>query len=284
MCDLKGRVAIVTGTSRKRGLGRAIALRLADEGADLLVTDKHIPPENVPPWDKAKNWNGLDSLVAEIEARGRRALAVTADITASSEINNVVKQAIEKFGKIDILVNNAAVTASETGFFSVVDMPEETWGNTMAINLLGTFLMCQAVARHMIERSRGGKIINFASSAAKRPAAKSAAYNASKAGVISLTQTLALELGEHQINVNVICNGQTVTWGPKGKELYEATQQGLSEDEAVAKVYAGMIMGPLGRPATVQDVADVVAYLASDHSAFITGQAINVDGGRIMER
>ena len=284
MYDLEGKVAIVTGTSRKRGLGRAIALRLADEGADLLVTDKHIAPENVPPWDKSKGWNGLDSLVTEIEARGRRVLAVTADITASSEINNIVKQAIEKFGKIDILVNNAAATASETGFYSVVDMPEETWENTMAINLSGTFLMCQAVARHMIERNQGGKIINFASSAAKRPAAKSAAYNASKAAVISLTQTLALELGEHQINVNVICNGQTVTWGPKGKELYEATRQGLSEDEAVSSVYASTTMGPLGRPATVEDVADVVAYLASGQSSFITGQAINVDGGRIMER
>ncbi|MFC1933931.1 SDR family NAD(P)-dependent oxidoreductase [Chloroflexota bacterium] len=285
MYDLSGEVALVTGTSNKRGLGCGIALRLAREGADIVVTDKYKAPEDLEPWDRKEGWRGLESVVTEIESLGRRALAINADISHSQEVNDMVAKAFDEFGKIDILVNNAALIARDIGTVPVMDLSEEAWVKAIAVNLTGTFLMCKAVAKQMIKQSQGGKIINISSIAGKWALAGQAAYSASKFGVIGLTQALALELAPYKVNVNAVCPGSTLTWGTRGQAIYEAVNQGLSEDEAITKVYANATQPqavPLGRPAKVEDVANVVAFLASTQSDYMTGQSINIAGGMLM--
>ncbi len=212
---------------------------------------------------------------------------MNADITRPEEVNAIVQKALDEFGKIDILVNNAGIIARDIGSIPAVDLNLESWNKAVAVNMTGTFLLCKAVARHMIQRGQGGKIINISSIAGKRAMAGRSAYSSSKAGVVGFTQALALELGKYNINVNAICPGIINTWGTRGKELYEAMTKGLSEDEAVAKVYAAaydLSQIPLRRPGKVQDVANVVAFLCSNQSDYMTGQAINVTGGWLFER
>lgn len=147
--------------------------------------------------------------------------------------------------------------------------------------------MCKAVATQMIKQGIGGKLINISSTAGKRAIPGEGAYCASKAGVISLTQVLAHELGRYNICVNAVCPGMTATWGAKGEEIREAMKQGLNEDEAVMKVYSDsgrLRFTALGRPGKVEEIADVVSFLASSESSYVTGQAINVCGGWLTER
>lgn len=285
MYNLGGKVAMVTGTSNKRTIGRSLALRLAREGADIVTTDKYKAPEDFDSWDKKEGWRGLDSLVEEIEALGCRALAVHADLTSSREVDEMVGMTVKKLGRIDILVNNAGLTSRDIGPTPVVDMREEVWVKTIAVNLTGTFLMCRAVARQMIKQGQGGKIINMSSILGKTAAPCQAPYTASKFGVIGLTQTLALELAPHKINVNAVCPGLIASWATRGQAYNEAVSQGLSEEEAITKVDSerGSIQRiPLGRTGRLDDVANVVAFLASAQSDFMTGQAINVTGGALM--
>ena len=283
MYNLSGKAALVTGTSNKRGLGRGIALRLASEGADVVVSDKYKPLKDLTPWEREEGWRGLESLVTEIEALGHRGLAITADISKSQEVNNMVEKAVQEFGKIDILVNNASLIGRDIPNTPVVDMNEEVWHKTIAVNLSGVFLMCKAVAKQMMKQGQEGKIINISSLAGKRATAGRAHYSASKFGVIALTQSLALELAPHKINVNAVCPGGVATWGTSGPAIYEAIKQGLSEEEAIAKAYASVEHKiPLGRPAKVEEVANLVAFLASSQSDYMTGQAVNIGGGWLM--
>ncbi len=289
MYDLSGKVALVTGAARKKGIGRGIALRLAQEGADVVVNDVLKTPDDLDPWDKEAGWRGLDSLVAEIKSLGRRSLAITADITRAQETSDMVDRVVKEFGKIDILVNNAGVLARDLGVTSVVDLSEEMWNKALAVNLTGLFLMSKAAAKQMIKQGRGGKIISMASRAGKLPVPGSTAYGATKAATINFTQGLAQELGQYKINVNAVCPGPVLSWSSMGKAIYERMKKGLSEDEAIAKAYAEAPVGstdpaPLGGRVSVEDVAKIVAFLASNQSDYMTGQAINITGGRVMMR
>ena len=291
MYELHGKVALVTGTANKHGIGRAIALRLATEGADVAVNDKPIPPGTATPWPDEPGWMGIESVAAEIAALGRRSLAVTADITKRADVDRMVAEVNAKLGGIDILVNNAKAfepidDAGGTSQTSVMTMSDEMWNDTMGVNLYGAFLMCQAVGKRMVEQGRGGKIVNIASLKGKRGKRGRAAVSASKAGLIRLTETLALELGRYGINVNAICPGATVTFGSSGKALKAAMAGGLTEDQAIEQVYvkSGRFpeIGALGRPGRPEDQASAVAFLVSNEASFITGQAINVCGGQLM--
>ncbi len=288
MYNLDGKVALVTGTANMKGLGCGIALRLAREGADVVVTDKAKTSDEMEPWDKDAGWKGLESVVAEIAKLGRRGLAVNADLTSSREVDSLVETAVRQFGKIDILVNNAGLARRNVGGeINVVDMADEVWGKMLAVNLTGVFFMCRAVTRQMLKQGPGSKIVNISSIGGKRPRAGRAAYTTSKAGVIALTQVLALELAPHQINVNAVCPDAVVTWGNHGQGIYALMKKGMSEQDAIMKEYgdAGALARiPLGRPAMVEDVANMVSFLASSQSDHMTGQAINVTGGRLMER
>jgi meso-butanediol dehydrogenase/(S,S)-butanediol dehydrogenase/diacetyl reductase len=290
MYDFAGKVAIVTGTSRRKGIGCAIALRLARDGADVVVNDRPIDPNAVAPWDKDGGWQGLPSVVKEIEALGRRGLAITADVTKRQQVNDMVAEAVKKFGHIDILVNNHKFfDENEEHALSrrfLVNISEELFDKYINVNLKGTFLMCQAVGNQMIKQGQGGKIINIDSLAGKRARPGMGAYSASKAGILKLTEALALELGQYNINVNAVCPGATATWGTSGKAITDAMKQGLSEEEAIKKVYtkSGQFpqTGALGRPGRPEDQANAVAFLASSDADFITGQAINVCGGQLV--
>lgn len=308
MYDLTGKVALVTGTSNKRGLGSNVAIGLAREGADVAVTDLYRPPEKLDPWDREEGWRGLESVVEQIQALGRRGIAIPADLTDRQQIKDMVGRTLREFGKIDILVNNAAILSKDIGTPFVVDFPEEAWDRTIAVNLTAPFLICKAVVPQMIKRGEGGKVINISSRAGKMGEAGRAGYSASKFGLQGLTQVLASELGSYKINVNAVCLGLVATWGSMGQPIWMAMKQGLSEEEAILDVYGirwgrpsrggkaveeavfkisgkggvGRPPSPIARPGMVREVVDLILFLASSNADFITGQAININGGALM--
>jgi meso-butanediol dehydrogenase / (S,S)-butanediol dehydrogenase / diacetyl reductase len=273
MYRFDGKVALVTGAAGQHGIGRAIALRLAREGADVAVNDLRNDPSG--------NWGGLDQVVTEIEDLGKRALGCLADVTHAGDVERMVTETIDRFGKIDILVNNAGSHAGPDRV-PVVDLDEAVFDRVLAVNAKGTFLCCRAVARHMIGRGEGGKIINMSSSAGKQGRARFAAYAASKFAVIGFTQSLAFELGPHNINVNAICPGLVDT------ERVYGIASGLKPEDATVEAYREELIGaavrdtPLGRIAQPQDIAQLAAYLASAESDYMTGLAITVSGGKLM--
>ena len=276
--DLSGKVALVTGAGGERGIGRAIATRLAREGADVVVNDVSDAPR--------ADWGGLPAVVAEIEGMGRGALGVVGSITESTDVQRLVEATLERFGRLDILVNNAGAPAGEDRK-PIVELAESEWSRIHEVNAKGTFLMCQVGARHMIERNKaqpgqGGRIINISSLAGRMGIARYGAYCASKFAIIGLTQVLALELGEHSITVNAICPGLTDT------ERLSGMASGLKPEGTTTEAYRQKLIGqneaitPLGRIAQPVDVARSAAFLASDEAEFLTGQSISVSGGAWM--
>lgn len=273
MYNLKGKVAIVTGAGRKGGIGAATAMRLAQDGAHVVVGDICAPTSDLPNAGSAA-WEELAAVAAEIEALGVRSLAIKVDVTNAASVEALVAQTREAFGRLDILVNNAGAAI---GPGPVIQMAEQAWRRTLEINATGTFLCCKHALPLMIEGKRGGRIVNMASIAAERPKPFVSAYAASKAAVAALTRSLAQEVAEFGVTVNAVLPGDVDTalkqWGLQLESL--VTQQPY---EAVLKEAVGRI--PLGRLATPEDIARLVAFLASDEASFITGQAYNITGGR----
>ncbi|HEX9652253.1 MAG TPA: 3-oxoacyl-[acyl-carrier-protein] reductase [bacterium] len=247
MTKLVDKVAIVTGASR--GIGRAIALRLAQDGADVVVT--------------ATTRDGASKVVTEIEQLGRRGLAVAANIANYDEAEALIKSTLEKFEKIDVLVNNAGITRDNL----LVRMNNEEWDDVIAINLKGTF-NCIRAATKTLMKQRSGKIINITSVVGVMGNAGQANYAASKAGIIGLTKAVARELAPRNIQVNAVAPGFILT--DLTRNLADDVQQKLSS--AI----------PLGRLGTGEDVAALVAFLASADADYITGQVLHVDGGMVM--
>jgi len=272
MYNLNGKVALVTGAGGEQGIGRAICQRLAKEGCDLVVNDLHTRPYT------ESGWGGLPALVEEIEATGQQALAVAADVSNADQVSNMIQQAIQRFGHIDILVNNAGSRPGPDRV-PVVELSEAAWDQVQNVNAKGTFLCAQAVARHMIERGGGGKIVNISSTAGRLGMPRFAAYCASKFAVIGFTQSLAHELAEHKINVNAVCPGTTLTerTGYIAAALNE--QDAPTQDATQTMVGSLAEQTPLGRVAEPEDVARTVAFLASAESDYTTGVALLVAGG-----
>ena len=206
MYDLTGKVAVVTGAGGRHGIGRAIAIRLAQEGADVVVTDIEQSLEAIRPADRQEGWQGLTSVVKEIEGLGRQALGLFSDVSDGAQVQDMVGQTLDRFGHIDVLVNNAGSRPGRDRV-PVVELEEDAFDEVMRVNVRGTYLCSRAVARHMIDRGGGGKIIVISSGAGKRGIARYAAYCASKFALIGFTQSLAHELAPHQVNVNAICPG-----------------------------------------------------------------------------
>ncbi len=278
MYNLDGKVALVTGAGGRNGIGRAIATRLAKEGADVAVNDIAEHPYATDQGD----WQGLPDLVREIEAIGQRAISVVADVGDAEQVRQMVDQTVAHFGKIDILVNNAGTIAGKDRV-PVVDLAEEDWDRVQRVNVKGVFLCSQAVARHLIAQGTGGKIINMSSVTGKRGSARFAAYSASKFAVIGFTQCLAQELAPYQVNVNAICPGlvDTERMGHLASVLMPDT---LSADEQLTEyTRRSEAAVPLGRLAEGTDVAKMAAFLASDEAAYLTGVSITVSGGTVMD-
>lgn len=282
MCEgmtLKGKVAFVTGAAAKRGMGRAISLRLAREGANVVVNDKFPAPKSLWPGDE--DWKGLDDVVKEIEAMGRKALAVVAGVEDSKAMDAAVEKALAKFGKIDILVNCAGIRGPVG--VPVVDGDEADWRQMFEVNSIGPFIVSKAIAKDMIKRGEGGKIVHIASAAGKLGAPGSAAYAASKWAVIGLIESLALELAKYKINVNGINPGFFSTNLRDADAAAKSKVAGVTAEQFKEKEHEMLIkMVPLGRMGLVEDIANVVFFLCSDQSDYMTGQAINVTGGHLM--
>jgi len=275
---LQGKVAIVTGAGRMRGIGRAIALRLAKDGADVVVTAVARSPEAMPVHEREKGWSGVRSVADEISALGRRALAVDVDVTNSAQVQSMVDRTVAELGRIDILVNNAglALVSGKKNLWEVVD---EEWNREIDVNLNGVYHCCKAVAKALVEQGEGGRIINISSLAGRVAQPQYGGYTPAKFAVIGLTQMLALELAPHNVTVNAVCPGSTDTDMMDG--TFRRTGERMGVPFEMVKMGVKRFI-PLGRQAAPPEIASIVAYLASPASAYITGQAINVDGGIVM--
>jgi 3-oxoacyl-[acyl-carrier protein] reductase len=246
--DLSGRTALVTGGSR--GIGRAIANRLATQGADVAFTYRG-------------NEEAAAACTAELEGLGRRALAIQANATDPEAAEAVVRQVVEAFGKVDILVNNAGITRDDL----IMRMSVEAFREVLETNLFGAFYMTKAVTRPML-KARAGRIVNITSVSGQAGQMGQANYSSAKAGLIGLTKATARELASRTITCNAVAPGFVTT--ELTQDLPEALQA-----ELVART-------PLGRFGTAEEIANAVAFLVSDEAAFITGQVLAVDGGLVM--
>ncbi len=282
MAGLEGKVALITGAGGMRGVGRATALKLARMGADIAITDVHREPDDLPPAEVMVGWRSIDSVAEEVRAFGRRCLPVYCDLGYSDQIQDMVNQVTEQFGRIDILVNNARAIIGRDRV-PVTELPEEVWNHFLAINTTAVFLCTKLVAREMIRLSNGGRIINIASNAAKQASARGAAYSASKFAVLGLTQASALDLAPYGITVNAVCPGPINTDRLSYWERARAEERGIPLEEFRAQIVeeAGR-RTPLGRIAEPEDIANMVAFLASEEASLITGQAYNVNGGMLF--
>ena len=282
MPALDGKVALVTGAGGMRGVGRATALKLAAQGADIALTDVHRSDPDLPPAEVRTGWRGIDSVAAEIGELGRRCLPVYCDLGHSDQIQDMVNQVVDYFGHIDILVNNARAIIGQDKV-PVTELPKDVWDHFLAINTTAVFLCTQMVGREMVHRGAGGRIVNIASNAAKQASAMGAAYSASKFAVVGLTQASALDLAQYDITVNAVCPGPINTDRLSYWERDRAQERNISLEDFRGEVVeeAGR-RTPLGRIAEAEDVANLVAFLASDEASFVTGQAYNVNGGLLF--
>jgi len=281
MYDLNGKVAIVTGAGGRHGIGRAIALRLAQEGADVVVTDIQRGPEAIRAEDRQAGWQGLPSVVGEIEALGRQGLGLYSDVSDSGQVTDMVNRTLDRFGRIDILVNNAGSQPGPDRVL-VVDLEEAAFDEVMRVNVKGTYLCSKAIARHMIERGGDGKIIIISSGAGKRGRARFAAYCSSKFALIGFTQSLAQELGSHNINVNAICPGLVDTERTDYIAAALAPEGESAEEHRAMMIRERSTTIPMGRVAVGDDIARTAVFLASSEADYMTGLSISVSGGADM--
>jgi NAD(P)-dependent dehydrogenase (short-subunit alcohol dehydrogenase family) len=279
---LEGKVALITGAGGMRGIGRATALKLAEQGADLAITDVRRDPGDLPPAEVRLEWQSVDSVAREVEERGCRCLPLYADLSDSTQIQDVVRRTVEHFGRLDIMVNNARAIIGRDQV-PVTELDEEVWRHSLDINTTAVYLFTKYAGREIIRQGQGGRIINMASNAAKQASARGAAYSASKFAVLGLTQASALDLAPYGITVNAVCPGPMNTDRTNYAERDRAEAEGITVEEMRARIVAetGSRI-PLGRMGESEDVANMVAFLVSDEGGYITGQAYNVNGGLLF--
>jgi len=261
---LEGKVAIVTGGAR--GNGFAAARCMAREGADIAIADicrdmKTIPYAMSTPDTMAR-------AVEEIQSMGRRALGIQCDVRSSSDVEAMVKKVLDEMGRIDILVNNAG----NSSMVAVAEMEEETWDEVLDTHLKGTFLCCHHVVPHMIGQ-HSGKIVSISSVGGQRGFGLGSHYCAAKHGIIGFNKALAMEVADHDINVNVVCPGTVWTDMMKGI----ATYFGMEEEEGKEQFFAGHLIKD--RELTPEDIGEAVLWLVCEESRNITGNMITVDAG-----
>ena len=269
MGELEGKVAIVTGAGRRRSIGNSTAHVLAELGADLVLTGTGRDPSTFPPDEREIGWRDIESTADEVRALGRRALTLVGDVTDEADVDTMIQRALEQFGRIDILVNNAAYRYGPDRV-PLIELDPDIFQKVIDVKVRGTYMCSKAVAKVLIEQGQGGKIVTVASAAGKRASAATLAYNAANFAQVGMTQSMALDLGPHGINVNAVCPGlvDTSRLDPLGRG--EVWQERAS-------------LAPIGRAGTPQEVAGLIAYLCTEAASWIHGQSINIGGGTVMD-
>lgn len=270
MTALAGKTALITGASAPQGIGRAIALRLAQDGANIVVAD--LDGDMIVDGQRRSRAGLLEELTSLITDQGGRAIAVKLDVTQQPDVENCISAAIDAFGRIDILVNNAGSLAGSDNFLSTT--PDE-WNISFQVNLLGPMRMAQAVIPHM-QAVGGGRIINIGSTGSLGAEPGFGAYTAMKHGLVGLTKTLAAEFGVDGILCNTVCPGYIATDMHMAANARLAAERDLPLQDIKAERYAAVALRDAGLP---QDVANAVAYLAGPQASYVTGINLPVTGG-----
>ncbi len=270
----EGKVAIVTGAGRFKGLGEAMARRLASEGAQIVVTDKGALDGDRFPSHGIGTSDEMEQVAASIRSdTGAEVRTQSCDVRFEDQVEAMVANTVNAFGHVDMLVNNAGVGYLMT---LIVDTPSDDWDAVLGVNLKGMFLCTKHVARHLIAQGNGGRIVNIGSQASKSGFANASAYTSSKHGVVGFTRSAALELAQHAITVNAICPNHVTTGLGAWQNAHFSALGGTSVDEYLDVMKARI---PIGRTGTPNDIAAACAFLCSDDAAYITGESMNVSGG-----
>ena len=268
--ELEGKVAIVTGAGRMRGIGRATAVVLARMGAHVVVTGTGRNPDTFPQDEKDAGWRDIQSTAEQCESYGVRALPLVSNIADQDDVQKMIDATVAEFGRVDIIVNNAAAPYGSDRV-AVIDMDTDVFKTVIDVKVLGTFYACRAAVKQMIKQGDGGRVINLSSTMGKSGRANTSAYNAANFAIDGFTQALAKEVGQHNITANSVCPGTTETarLDPVGRgEVWQGRLDSI----------------PISRAGTDDEVGELIGFLSSPRAGYITGQSVNINGGSVTER
>jgi meso-butanediol dehydrogenase/(S,S)-butanediol dehydrogenase/diacetyl reductase len=274
MARFTGKTAVITGSGRRKGLGEAIARRLAAEGANIVISDIGASKDAATPGSMIGSSTEMESIAAEIRAIGVGCSTFPCDVRDYGQMQNLARHATKAHGSLDFWVNNAGI-----GYIMkpLMEVSPDDWRAVIDVNLTGCFFGIKAAAEVMIPQGRGGRIVNIASQAAKSGFPHAQAYTASKHGLVGLTRSAAIELGPHKITVNNVCPNHVTTGLGAWQNEYFSKVVGAPSVEAYLKAMADRI--PMKRPGLPEDTAKAVAFLCSDDAGYITAESMNVSGG-----
>ena len=269
MSDFDGKVAIITGAGRMRGIGHATALDFARRGADVVVTGTGRSPDTYPPDEQAVGWRDVESVAEEIRSLGRRALPLTVDVSTGAQVQGMVDRTLATLGRIDFLVNNAG-SGRTVGLMPLAELPEETWRHVIDVKLTGTFLCTRAVLQVMLRQEQGGSIVNVSTVEASLTPVNDCAYATASGALYPFTHVVAKEVAPHGIRVNCVSPGTTDT--ARNDSLY-----GYPRTEVWTQRLKSIPLGRAGRP---EEIGRFITWLCSAEAEFIVGQCIEIDGGQ----
>ncbi len=271
---MKGRTAVITGSGRRAGLGEAIAVRLAKEGVNIVISDIGAPKDDATGAEHIGSTEEMEAIATDLRSMGVEVSTKVCDVRSLESVRELAQHAVDTHGSLDIWVNNAGI-----GYIMkpLLDVTEAEWRAVIDVNLTGAFFGVKAAAEVMTKQGKGGRILNIASQAAKSGFPHAQAYTSSKHGLVGLVRSAAVELGGDKITVNNVCPNHVTTGLGAWQNEYFAKVTGAESVEAYMKAMAARI--PMGRPGLPEDTANAVAWLCSDEAQYITAESMNVSGG-----